>query len=147
MSLEKYYGNLEKYLKERQALYEKRETSSRQNIAEYDRKLQDKKSSQAEQVRSLVGKALEIEGLERLLAEIMNLNLLCMLTTHVQMMAIDIATAITKLEESGSLQKKDLEDMKKMRDKIEEFQRLLEESYKKAKRTEESRKKNLSYVL
>ncbi len=147
MSLEEYYGNLEKYLKERQALYEKRETSSRQIIAEYDRRLQDKKSSQAEQIRALVGKALEYEGLERLVAEIMNLNFLCLLTTHVQMMAIELATAIVRLEESGTLQKKDLEDMKKMRDKIEGFQRLLEESYKKAKLTEESRKKNLPYVL
>lgn len=147
MSLEDYQQELRSLIASTREQHEEHRKIADRRIAIYDQTLKDRKSSEANQVRALVGKVIEIEGLERTSMDMIHLNLIAMLANHVQIIAIEVATAIVKLEETGDTQKKDLEALKKTKGDIEEFKQLLQQQYEKMKQTEESRKKDLSYVL
>lgn len=147
MSLEDYQQELRSLIASTREQHEEHRKIADRRIVIYDQTLKDRKSSEANQVRALVGKVIEIEGLERTSMDMIHLNLIAMLANHVQIIAIEVATAIVKLEETGDTQKKDLEALKKTKGDIEEFKQLLQQQYEKMKQTEESRKKDLSYVL
>jgi hypothetical protein len=147
MNLEEYLEDLKRYMKNQQDYFKQREQQANKFIAKYEQTLEDKKSSAVEMLRALVGRAFEMEIMERMSSEFVHLQYLQMLAIHVQLLQINVSVAIVKLQESGTQQKKDLENLNEMKKKIERFQQLLTEQYKKRQQIEESRRKNLSYVF
>jgi len=147
MSLEEYLQDLKQYIESEKDYYKQRKKLANKTIAKYERTLQDKKASSVETLRALVGKVFETDTMDRISSEIVHFNYLYMLALHVQILQANVSVAIVKLEESGAQQKKDLENLNKMKKKIEQFQQLLIEQHKKWQHAEESRRKNLPYVF
>jgi hypothetical protein len=147
MSLEEYLEDLKRYIESEQDYFKRREELANKTIAKYDRTLQDKKAPSVEILRALVGKVVETQTIGRISSELVHFSYLHMLALHVQILQVNVSVAIVKLEESGAQQKKDLENLNKMKKKIEEFQQLLIEQYRKRQQAEENRRKDLLYVF
>lgn len=127
--------------------YEKCKTESSQRLKAYETMLKSKESSEAQQVRGLVGRALEYGSLDMQSSDIIILWTIYILGINVEILRLTIDNINTELQQSGILEKaKHLGNILKLEKEIEEFKELLRSQYERMKKRRESREKDLSYV-
>jgi hypothetical protein len=124
-------------------LDEGKEVASKQ-IAAYEQVLQSKDASEEQKVKAFMGKALELDRLERLSSQLSLLYALQIFAFKVKVLEISVGNISEQLAQSGVLQKgAELEDIKK---NIDALKILVEAQYKSMQEIRENQSKNLTYI-
>ena len=124
-------------------LDETKETAAKQ-IASYEQTLQSKDASEEQKVKAFMGKALELDRLERLSSQLSLLYALQIFAFKVKVLEISVSHINEQLVQSGILQKStELEDIKK---NIDALKILVEAQYKSMKEIRENQSNNLTYI-
>jgi len=125
------------------SLDEDKEAASKR-IAAYEEVLQSKKASKEEKVKAFMGKALELDRLERLSSQLSLLYALQIFAFKVKVLEISVNNINDQLVKSGILQKStELEAIKK---NIDSLKVLVEAQYKSMKEIRENQSNNLTYI-
>jgi hypothetical protein len=125
------------------ALDEGKEAASKQ-IAAYEQILQSKEASEEQKGRAFMGKALELDRLERLSSQLSLLYALQIFAFKVKVLEISVNNINEQLVKSGILQKSaELEDIKK---NIDSLKVLVEAQYKSMREIRENQSNNLTYI-
>ncbi len=125
------------------ALDESKETASKQTAA-YEKILKLDLASEEQKTRALIGKALELDRLERLSSQLSLLYALQIFAFKVKVLEISVNNINNQLVQSGILQKStELEDVKK---NIAALKILVEAQYESLKEIRENQSKNLTYI-
>ena len=126
-----------------QVLEESRETASKQT-AVYEQILQSKDASEAQKVKALIGKTIELDRLERLSSQLSLLYTLQIFAFKVKVLEITVENISGQLARSGILEKHlEIEGIKK---NIDALKILVEAQYEALKDIRETQNKDLQYV-
>ena len=124
-------------------LDENKEASSKQIIA-YEQVLQSEDSSGEQKIKAFMGKALELDRLERLSSQLSLLYALQIFAFKVKVLEISVDNINEQLTASKVLEKgSEIEDIKK---NIDALKILVEAQYESMKEIREDQTKNLSYI-
>ena len=124
-------------------LEESREASAKQAPI-YEQILLSKDATEAQKVKSLVGKAFELDRLERLSAQLSLLYTLQIFAFKVKVLEIEVGNIGEQLEKSGVLEKHmEIDNIKK---NIDALKVLVEAQYESLKEIKNNQDKNLQYI-
>jgi hypothetical protein len=124
-------------------LDENKEASSKQIIA-YEQVLQSEDSSGEQKIKAFMGKALELDRLERLSSQLSLLYVLQIFAFKVKVLEISVDNINEQLTASKVLEKgTEIEDIKK---NIDALKILVEAQYESMKEIREDQTKNLTYI-
>ena len=135
---------LDKTTKRIQQVFDESKKTAEKQTASYEQVLVSKEASEAQKVRALVGKAFELDRLERLSSQLSLLYTLQIFAFKVKVLEITVSNINNQLVQSGVLQKStELEDVKK---NIDALKILVEAQYESLKEIRENQNKNLTYI-
>ena len=135
---------LDKTAKRIQKVFDETKETASKHIAAHEQLLQSKEASEEQKTKALIGKALELDRLERLSSQLSLLYTLQIFAFKVKVLEISIGNINEQLVKSGILQKSaELEDIKK---NIESLKILVEAQYKSMKKIREDQGNNLTYI-
>ncbi|MBT0160636.1 hypothetical protein G4O51_11720 [Candidatus Bathyarchaeota archaeon A05DMB-2] len=124
-------------------LDESKDTSAKQIMA-YEQLLQSKDASDEQKVKAFIGKALELDRLERLSSQLSLLYVLQIFAFKVKVLEISVGNISEQLAQSGVLQKgTEIEAIKK---NIDALKILIEAQYESMKEIREDQDRNLGYI-
>ena len=111
----------------------------------YEQILLSKDASEAQKAKALVGKALELDRLERLSAQLSLLYTLQIFAFKVKVLDIEVSNIDEQLEKSGVLEKHmEIEGINK---NIDALKILVEAQYESLKEIRANQDKNLQYIF
>jgi hypothetical protein len=111
----------------------------------YEETLLSGDASEAQKVKALFGKALELDRLERLSAQLSLLYTLQIFAFKVKVLEIEVGNIDQQLAKSGILEKQlEIEGIKK---NIDALKILVEAQYESMKEIGEKQDKNLKYIF
>ena len=126
-----------------QVFEENREIASKQT-AVYEQTLLSKEASEAQKVKALIGKTIELDRLERLSSQLSLLYTLQIFAFKVKVLEITVENISGQLARSGILEKHlEIEGIKK---NIDALKILVEAQYEALKDIRETQNKDLQYV-
>jgi len=135
---------LDKTAKRFQKVLDESKEASTKQIAAYEQVLQSKDVSEEQKVKAVMGKALELDRMERLSSQLSLLYTLQIFAFKVKVLEISVSNISLQLAESGVLQKgTEIEDIKK---NIDALKILVEAQYESMKEIREDQTKNLDYI-
>jgi hypothetical protein len=127
-----------------QVFEESKETAARQTAA-YEQILLSKEASEAQKVRALIGKAFELDRLERLSSQLSLLYTLQIFAFKVKVLEIEVDNVNEQLARSGILEKHmEIEGIKK---NIDALKILVEAQYESLKEIREKQNQDLRYIF
>jgi hypothetical protein len=127
-----------------QVFEESKETAARQTAA-YEQILMSKEASEAQKVRALIGKAFELDRLERLSSQLSLLYTLQIFAFKVKVLEIEVGNIDEQLARSGILEKHlEIEGIKK---NIDALKILVEAQYESLKEIREKQNQDLRYIF
>jgi hypothetical protein len=127
-----------------QVFEESREAAARQTAA-YEQVLMSKEASEAQKVRALIGKAFELDRLERLSSQLSLLYTLQIFAFKVKVLEIEVGNIDEQLARSGILEKHlEIEGIKK---NIDALKILVEAQYESLKEIREKQNQDLRYIF
>jgi hypothetical protein len=127
-----------------QVFEESKETAARQTAA-YEQILLSKEASEAQKVRALIGKAFELDRLERLSSQLSLLYTLQIFAFKVKVLEIEVDNVNEQLARSGILEKHmEIEGIKK---NIDALKILVEDQYESLKEIREKQNQDLRYIF
>jgi len=130
--------------KTQKTLEESKEAAAKQAPI-YEQILLSKDASEAQKAKALVGKALELDRLERLSAQLSLLYTLQIFAFKVKVLDIEVSNIDEQLEKSGVLEKHmEIEGIKK---NIDALKILVEAQYESLKEIRANQYKNLQYIF
>ena len=130
--------------KTQKTLEESKEAAAKQAPI-YEQILLSKDASEAQKAKALVGKALELDRLERLSAQLSLLYTLQIFAFKVKVLDIEVSNIDEQLEKSGVLEKHmEIEGIKK---NIDALKILIEAQYESLKEIRANQDKNLQYIF
>ena len=135
---------LDKTAKRFQKVLDESKEASAKQITAYEQILQSKDASEEQKVKAVMGKALELDRMERLSSQLSLLYTLQIFAFKVKVLEISVSNISLQLAESGVLQKgTEIEDIKK---NIDALKILVEAQYESMKEIREDQTKNLDYI-
>jgi hypothetical protein len=135
---------LDKTAKRFQKVLDESKEASAKQITAYEQVLQSKDASEEQKVKAVMGKALELDRMERLSSQLSLLYTLQIFAFKVKVLEISVNNISLQLAESGVLQKgTEIEDIKK---NIDALKILVEAQYESMKEIREDQTKNLDYI-
>jgi hypothetical protein len=135
---------LDKTAKRIQKVLDESKEASAKQITAYEQVLQSKDASEEQKVKAIMGKALELDRLERLSSQLSLLYTLQIFAFKVKVLEISVGNIGLQLAQSGVLQKgTEIEDIKK---NIDALKILVEAQYESMKEIREDQTKNLDYI-
>jgi hypothetical protein len=151
MKKEKRYAGLDEVLemldktaKRIQKVLDDSKESSGKQITAYEQILQSGDASEEQKVKAVMGKALELDRLERLSSQLSLLYTLQIFAFKVKVLEISVGNINEQLEQSGVLEKgAEIENIKK---NIDALKILVEAQYESMKEIREDQTKNLDYI-
>jgi hypothetical protein len=127
-----------------QVFEESKETAAKQTGA-YEHVLLSKEASEAQKVRALIGKAFELDRLERLSSQLSLLYTLQIFAFKVKVLEIAVDNINAQLARSGILEKHlEMEGIKK---NIDALKILVEAQYESLKEIREKQNHDLQYIF
>jgi hypothetical protein len=130
--------------KTQKTLEESKEAAAKQAPI-YEQILLSKDASEAQKAKALVGKALELDRLERLSAQLSLLYTLQIFAFKVKVLDIEVSNIEEQLEKSGVLEKHmEIEGIKK---NIDALKILVEAQYESLKEIRANQDKNIQYIF
>ena len=130
--------------KTQKTLEESKEAAAKQAPI-YEQILLSKDASEAQKAKALVGKALELDRLERLSAQLSLLYTLQIFAFKVKVLDIEVSNIDEQLEKSGVLEKHmEIEGIKK---NIDALKILVEAQYESLKEIRSNQDKNIQYIF
>jgi hypothetical protein len=145
VGLDEVLEMLDKTTKRIQQVFEEsKETAARQTAA-YEQILMSKEASEAQKVRALIGKAFELDRLERLSSQLSLLYTLQIFAFKVKVLEIEVGNIDEQLARSGILEKHlEIEGIKK---NIDALKILVEAQYESLKEIREKQNQDLRYIF
>jgi hypothetical protein len=145
IELDEVLEMLDKTTKRIQQVFEEsKETTSKQTAA-YEQILQSKEASEAQKVRALIGKAFELDRLERLSSQLSLLYTLQIFAFKVKVLEIEVDNINEQLARSGILEKHmEIDGIKK---NIDALKILVEAQYEALKEIREKQNRDLRYIF
>jgi hypothetical protein len=145
IELDEVLEMLDKTTKRIQQVFEEsKETTSKQTAA-YEQILLSKEASEAQKVRALIGKAFELDRLERLSSQLSLLYTLQIFAFKVKVLEIEVDNINEQLARSGILEKHmEIEGIKK---NIDALKILVEAQYEALKEIREKQNQDLRYIF
>ncbi|MCW4046371.1 MAG: hypothetical protein NWE99_02250 [Candidatus Bathyarchaeota archaeon] len=135
---------LDKTAKRIQKVLDESKEASAKQIMAYEQLLQSKDASEEQKVKAFIGKALELDRMERLSSQLSLLYMLQVFAFKVKVLEISVGNLNEQLAQSGVLQKgTEIEAIKK---NIEALKILVEAQYESMKEIREDQDRNLSYI-
>ena len=135
---------LDKTTKRIQKTVDETKEASCKQISTYEQTLRSEETTQDQKTRAFIGKALELDRMERLSSQLSLLYTLQIFAFKVKVLEISVGNIDEKLKNSGALQaNSELEGIKK---NIDELKILVEAQYEAMKEIRESQNKNLTYI-
>jgi hypothetical protein len=136
---------LDKTSKRIQKVFEESNKTARKQTAAYKRVLLSKDASEAAKVRALIGKAFELDRLERLSSQLSLLYTLQIFAFKVKVLEIEVGNINEQLARSGILDKHlEIEGIKK---NIAALKILVEAQYESLKEIREKQNQDLRYIF
>jgi hypothetical protein len=130
--------------KTQKTLEESKEAAAKQAPI-YEQILLSKDASEAQKAKAIVGKALELDRLERLSAQLSLLYTLQIFAFKVKVLDIEVSNIEEQLEKSGVLEKHmEIEGIKK---NIDALKILVEAQYESLKEIRANQDKNIQYIF
>ncbi len=127
-----------------QVFDESKETAAKQTAA-YEQILLAKETTEAQKVRALVGKAFELDRLERLSSQLSLLYTLQIFAFKVKVLEVEVNNVDEQLAKSGILEKHmEIEGIKK---NIDALKILVEAQYESLKEIREKQNQDLRYIF
>ena len=110
----------------------------------YEQILASKDASEAQKIKAQIGKALELDRLERLSAQLSILYTLQIFAFKVKVLDIEVSNIDEQIEKSGVLEKHfEIEGIKK---NIDALKILVEAQYESLKDIRDKQDKNIQYI-
>ena len=126
------------------SLEEGKEMAAKQNPI-YEQVLLSNEASEAQKVKALLGKAFELDRLERLSAQLSLLYTLQIFAFKAKVLEVEVGNIDERLAKSGIQEKHaEIEGIKK---NIDSLKILLEAQYESLKEIGEKQDKNLQYIF
>ena len=136
---------LDKTTKRIQQVFEESKKTAAKQTAAYEQILVSKESSEAQKVRALVGKAFELDRLERLSSQLSLLYTLQIFAFKVKVLEIEVSKMDEQLAKSGILENNsEIEGIKK---NIDALKILVEAQYESLKEIREKQNHDLRYIF
>ncbi len=136
---------LDKTTKRIQQVFEESKETAAKQTAAYEQVLVSKEASEAQKVRALVGKAFELDRLERLSSQLSLLYTLQIFAFKVKVLEIEVDNVNEQLARSGILEKHmEIEGIKK---NIDALKILVEAQYESLKEIREKQNQDLRYIF
>jgi len=136
---------LDKTTKRIQQVFEESKETAVKQTAAYEQTLLLKEASEAQKVRALIGKAFELERLERLSSQLSLLYTLQIFAFKVKVLEIEVGNMDEQLARSGILEKhSEIESIKK---NIDALKILVEAQYESLKEIREKQNQDLRYIF
>jgi hypothetical protein len=136
---------LDKTTKRIQQVFEESKETAIKQTAAYEQTLLLKEASEAQKVRALIGKAFELERLERLSSQLSLLYTLQIFAFKVKVLEIELGNMDEQLARSGILEKHlEIEGIKK---NIDALKILVEAQYESLKEIREKQNQDLRYIF
>ena len=136
---------LDKTTKRSQQVFERSRKEATKQTAAYEQVLLSKKASEAQKVRALIGKAFELDRLERLSSHLSLLYTLQIFAFKVKVLEIEVGNINEQLKRSGILDKHlEIEGIKK---NIAALKILVEAQYESLKEIREKQNQDLRYIF
>jgi hypothetical protein len=133
-----------------QESYDFRTKEAAKRFIDCDKVLQNTKASEAERLRALVVESTDMDILERMLADIIIMDMMDTFVLNLQIYQASMGNVIKELQESGHLQREKLEGVQKATEAFKEIDKMREALialYDQMKKNEEERKKRLLYSI
>src|SRR4030043_962932 len=135
---------LDKTTKRIQQVFEESKETAAKQTAAYEQVLMSKEASEAQKVRALIGKAFELDRLERLSSQLSLLYTLQIFAFKVKVLEVEVSNIDEQLAKSGIQEKHaEIEGIKK---NIDSLKILLEAQHESLKDIGEKQEKNLQYI-
>jgi len=136
---------LDKTVKRIQQVFEKSKKAAAKQTAAYEQILLSKEASEAQKVRALIGKAFELDRLERLSSQLSLLYTLQIFAFKVKVLEIEVSNIDEQLARSAILEKHlEIEGIKK---NIDALKILVEAQYESLKEIREKQNQDLRYIF
>ena len=136
---------LDKTAKRIQQVFEESKETAAKQTAAYEQVLMSKEASEAQKVRALIGKAFELDRLERLSSQLSLLYTLQIFAFKVKVLEIEVGNIDEQLARSGILEKHmEIESIKK---NIDALKILVEAQYESLKEIREKQNQDLRYIF
>jgi hypothetical protein len=136
---------LDKTTKRIQQVFEESKEMAAKQTAAYEQILLSKEASEAQKVRALIGKAFELDHLERLSSQLSLLYTLQIFAFKVKVLEIEVDNLDEQLARSGILEKHmEIEGIKK---NIDALKILVEAQYESLKEIREKQNQDLRYIF
>jgi len=136
---------LDKTTKRIQQVFEESKETAAKQTAAYEQVLMSKEASEAQKVRALIGKAFELDRLERLSSQLSLLYTLQIFAFKVKVLEIEVGNIDEQLARSGILEKHmEIEGIKK---NIDALKILVEAQYESLKEIREKQNQDLRYIF
>jgi hypothetical protein len=136
---------LDKTTKRIQQVFEESKKTAAKQTEAYEQILTSKEASEAQKVRALIGKAFELDRLERLSAQLSLLYTLQIFAFKVKVLEIEVENVNEQLARSGILEKhSEIEGIKK---NIDALKILVEAQYESLKEIREKQNQDLRYIF
>jgi len=136
---------LDKTAKKIQQIFEESKEAAAKQTAAYEQILLSKEASEAQKVRALIGKALELDRLERLSSQLSLLYTLQIFAFKVKVLEIEVRNIDEQLARSAILEKHmEIEGIKK---NIDALKILVEAQYESLKEIREKQNQDLRYIF
>jgi hypothetical protein len=136
---------LDKTTKRIQQVFEESKETVAKQTAAYEQVLMSKEASEAQKVRALIGKAFELDRLERLSSQLSLLYTLQIFAFKVKVLEIEVGNMDEQLARSGILEKHmEIEGIKK---NIDALKILVEAQYESLKEIREKQNQDLRYIF
>jgi len=145
VGLDEVLEMLDKTTKRIQQVFEESKETVAKQTAAYEQVLMSKEASEAQKVRALVGKAFELDRLERLSSQLSLLYTLQIFAFKVKVLEIEVGNIDEQLARSGILEKHmEIEGIKK---NIDALKILVEAQYESLKEIREKQNQDLRYIF
>jgi hypothetical protein len=136
---------LDKTAKRIQQVFEESKEAAAKQTAAYEQILLSKEASEAQKVRALIGKAFELDRLERLSSQLSLLYTLQIFAFKVKVLEIEVDNIDEQLARSAILEKHmEIEGIKK---NIDALKILVEAQYESLKEIREKQNQDLRYIF
>ena len=136
---------LDKTTKRIQQVFEESKEAAARQTAAYEQVLMSKEASEAQKVKALIGKAFELDRLERLSSQLSLLYTLQIFAFKVKVLEIEVGNIDEQLARSGILEKHmEIEGIKK---NIDALKILVEAQYESLKEIREKQNQDLRYIF
>jgi hypothetical protein len=136
---------LDKTAKRIQQVFEESKEAAAKQTAAYEQILMSKEASEAQKVRALIGKAFELDRLERLSSQLSLLYTLQIFAFKVKVLEIEVDNIDEQLARSAILEKHmEIEGIKK---NIDALKILVEAQYESLKEIREKQNQDLRYIF